>query len=384
MTEQLTEAPDPSADAPPQSPRLVSLDVFRGLTIVGMIVVNTPGSTEYVYPSFTHAEWHGWTFADLIFPSFLFIVGVALTLTLAHRRRQGVRPRHILVHTLRRTVVLFVLGLFLSNFPSYDFATLRLPGVLQRIALCYGLATLIALKTNIRGQAVVTVGLLALYWILLTFVPVPGFGAGGVDKEGNLAAYVDVTLLPGHLFHESWDPEGVLSTIPALGTTLLGVLTGYWLQANRSRTTKAYGLLLAGAAGVMLGQAIHLWFPINKNLWTSSYVVFTGGIALLVLSLCYWCIDVKGYRRFTTPCIIFGVNPITVYMLATLGARGLDLAWDTSVDGAPRTCKTILYEHVFASWAGPTAGSLLFALAYVCLWFAPMAFLYRRKIFIKI
>jgi predicted acyltransferase len=349
-----------------------------------MIVVNTPGSTEYVYPSFTHAEWHGWTFADLIFPSFLFIVGVALTLALAHRRRQGALSRHILMHTFRRAVVLFVLGLFLTNFPSYDFATLRFPGILQRIALCYGLATLIVLKTNVRGQAVVTVGLLAVYWILLRFVPVPGFGAGGMEKEGNLAAYVDTTLLRGHLFRENWDPEGLLSTIPALGTTLLGVLTGHWLQADRSRTAKAYGLLLAGGAGVILGQVMHLWFPINKNLWTSSYVVFSGGIALFILGLCYWLVDIKGYRRFTTPCVIFGVNPLTVYVLATLGARVLDLEWSVGVDAAPRTLKTFVYDYAFASWAGPTAGSLLFALAYACLWLAPMMFLYRRKIFIKI
>ena len=186
----LTEAPGSYVDLDSQSQRLVSLDVFRGLTIVGMIVVNTPGSAEYVYPSFAHAEWHGWTFADLIFPSFLFIVGVALTLTLAHRRRQGVRPRSILVRTLRRTFLLFVLGLFLTNFPSYDFATLRLPGILQRIAVCYGLATLVALTTTVRGQAMVTVGLLAFYWILLRFVPVPGFGVGGLRELHCTLFYV--------------------------------------------------------------------------------------------------------------------------------------------------------------------------------------------------
>lgn len=366
------------------SGRLVSLDVFRGLTIAGMIVVNDPGSTEYVYSSLTHAAWHGWTPADLIFPGFLFIVGVAITLSLGERDLWGGTQRQIYLRTLRRTLSLFILGLLLTNFPFYDLATLRIPGVLQRIALCYCLAVLIFLNTKTRGQVVVTGALLVLYWLLMRLVPVPNYGAGVLEREGNLAAYVDTQVLHGHLLQENWDPEGLLSTLPALATTLLGVLTGHWLKKKRNKNTITCGLLVAGGVTAVIGQVMDHWFPINKNLWTSSYVLFTGGIALLFLGVCYWLVDVKGYRKLFTPFVIFGVNPIAVYVVATLVARLLDLYWVMDADGISRTLKTDLYERLFASWAGPTNGSLLFALTYVGVWLVPMTLLYRHRIFIKI
>jgi predicted acyltransferase len=370
--------------ARPQPERLVSLDVFRGITIASMILVNDPGSWDHVYPPLTHADWHGWTFTDLIFPCFLFIVGVALTFSLAERKARGEGQRQIYLRTVRRTFLLFTLGLFLTNFPYYTLATLRIPGVLQRIALCYLLAVLIFMTTEVWGQIGVTIALLILYWVLMMLVPVPGYGAGVLEKEGNLAAYVDSMLLHGHLFRETWDPEGLLSTIPAVATTLLGIGAGHWLKAERSKGEKTLGLLAAGGIGVLIGQGMNLWFPINKNLWTSSYVVFTGGMALLFLGGCYWLVDGKRYGRLATPFVVFGVNPIAAYVLATLVAKLLDLYWVVGPDGTPTALKTDIYERGFASWAGPTTGSLFFALTYVGIWLVPMTVLYHKRIFLKI
>jgi predicted acyltransferase len=348
-----------------------------------MILVNTPGSVDHVYAPLTHAAWHGWTCADLIFPFFLFIVGVAITLSFPDSHLVRAYQRSIVLHALRRFLILFTLGLLLYNFPYYHLSTLRILGVLQRIALCYLCAVLVFLNTNIWGQAAVTAALLALYWALMMLMPIPG--AGVLEPNNNLAASVDSLLLHGHLAYGTWDPEGLLSTVPAVATTLVGVLAGYWLKTpSRSLGEKTSGFMVTGIAAIVMGQAMDHWFPINKNLWTSSYVVFTGGMALLVFAVCYWLVDGKGYRRVATPFIIFGMNPILVYVLATLGSCLLDLYTIRSSDGTSLTLKTILYEHYFASWAGPTTGSLLFALVYLVVWFAPMAVLYHKRIFIKI
>jgi len=365
--------------------RLVSLDVFRGLTVAGMMLVNTPGSMDFVYPPLRHAAWHGWTCADVIFPFFLFIVGVAITLSFPPSDVLHMHRRSILARAVRRAALLFVLGVLLENFPTYHLATLRIPGVLQRIALCYLCVVLIVVSSGIRGQAFVTVGLLVVYWALLTLVSVPGAGPGVLEPTSNLAAYVDHVLLPGHLFHGTWDPEGVLSTIPAVATTLLGTLTGHWLRVpGRSSTQTTLGLVGIGITAIVLGQIMDHWLPINKNLWTSSYVLLSGGIALGVFAGCYWLVDVRGYRRVMTPFLIFGMNPLLVYILATLGEHLLDVVSVTGADGMPLTLRAALYEHYFASWAGHTAGSLLFALTYVCVWGGPMALLYHRRIFVRL
>ncbi|MCS6806122.1 MAG: DUF5009 domain-containing protein [Blastocatellia bacterium] len=364
--------------------RLVSLDVFRGITIAGMILVNNPGSWSHVYRPLQHAEWHGWTPTDLIFPFFLFIVGVAITLSLPKRLARGDSRRALFAQIVQRTLILFALGLLLNGFPFYDLSKIRIPGVLQRIALCYFFASLIFMWTKLKGQVMFTVALLILYWLLMTLVPVPGYGAGVLEQEGNLAAYVDYRLLRGHLWKPTWDPEGLLSTIPAIATTLCGVLTGYWLKAARSVSEKTRGLLLAGLAGVLLGQLMDVWFPINKNLWTSSYVVFTAGMALLCLGACVWFVDGLGYRRLVTPFVMYGVNPIIVFVLSGLLGRLMVIYKLTQPDGSSVSFKTYVYEHFFASWAGPMNGSLLFAIAYVIAWLIPLAILYRKKIFIKI
>ncbi len=363
---------------------MASLDVFRGLTIAGMILVNNPGSWSHVYSPLAHAEWHGWTPTDLIFPFFLFIMGVAIPLALGRRLARGDPRRAIWWHIVRRALILFALGLFLNGFPHFELSRIRIPGVLQRIALCYLFSALIVMKTTVRGQAIAAALLLAAYWLLMRFVPVPGYGAGVWEKEGNLAAYLDQRLLHGHLYRPTWDPEGILSTIPAIGTTLLGALAAYWLLSPRTAREKTLGLIGTGIVGIALGHVMNLWFPINKNLWTSSYAVFTGGMALLCLAACFWMVEVKGIRRPFIPFLIFGVNPISVFVLSALVARLMILFRIARPDGTEISLKAYIYETLFASWAGPWRGSLLFALAYVAFWLAPMALLYRKRLIIKI
>ncbi|HEV2706916.1 MAG TPA: heparan-alpha-glucosaminide N-acetyltransferase domain-containing protein [Pyrinomonadaceae bacterium] len=367
--------------------RMLSLDVFRGLTIAGMVLVNNPGTWSAIYSPLKHADWHGWTPTDFIFPFFLFIVGVAITLALARRVESGSGSRRDLyLKILRRAAVIFLLGLFLAGFPFFDFSTIRIPGVLQRIAVCYLVASLVFIHTNWKTQAILAVALLFIYWALMTLVPVPGFGAGDLGKEGNLAAYLDRTLLAGHIWKQAkvYDPEGILSTIPAVSTTLAGVLTGHWLRSRRASVEKAAGMFFAGACCVAVGWAWHFWFPINKPLWTSSYVVFTAGMALQLLALCHWLVDLKGYRRWATPFVIFGVNALALFVLSALMARLMSLWKMPRLDGREGNLQVFIYERFFASWASPVNASLLYALAYVLLWLGLMTILYRKKIFIKV
>ncbi|MDZ7260848.1 MAG: DUF5009 domain-containing protein [candidate division KSB1 bacterium] len=364
--------------------RLLSLDAFRGLTIAGMILVNNPGTWSAVYPPLRHAAWHGWTPTDLIFPFFLFIVGVAMTFSFAHRLARGDSKTKLYLKVIRRTLIIFGLGLFLNGFPYFNLSTIRIPGVLQRIALCYFFASIVTLEMRIKGQAIIAAFLLILYWVLMKLVPVPGYGAGVLEPEGNLAAYIDNALLHGHLWKPTWDPEGLLSTLPAISTTLLGVLTGHWLHSSRSPIEKAAGLLVMGNFGLVVGVILDICFPINKYLWTSSYVVFMAGMALNFLGVCYWLIDVKGYQRWATPFLIYGTNAIAVYVLSSLVAEIMTTWKVTGADGSEMQLKTYLFEKLFASWASPINASLFFALTYVLIWLGLMALLYRKRIFIKI
>ena len=369
---------------PGKALRLVSLDVFRGLTIAGMILVNNPGTWNNIYAPLRHAEWHGWTPTDLIFPFFLFIIGVSMVFSTAQRARRGDTRLNYIIHVFKRSVVIFALGLFLNGFPFFELATLRIPGVLQRIAVCYLFAAIIALCTGTRGQSLAIVILLAGYWALMTFVPVPGYGAGHLDPDGNLAAYLDRRLMLGHLWKPTWDPEGLLSTMPAIATVLFGLLTGAWLRTGRPRERITLGLIAFGALGLTLGQLLHFWFPINKNLWTSSYVVFTAGFAALLLGACYWLIDVRGRRRWATPFIIYGMNSIAVFTLSGLVGRLLGVIKVTGAGGQAVSLKSYIYGNVFAPLASPVNASLLFAISYVLFWLAMMWLLYRKRIFIKI
>jgi predicted acyltransferase len=345
-----------------------------------MIVVENPGTWNAIYSPLRHAGWHGWTLADLVFPFFLFIVGVAMTFSFIKRLACGNNKKKLYLKVFRRTLILFGLGLFLNAFPFFSLSSIRIPGVLQRIALCYFFTSIVILEMRIKWQAITAALLCVLYWAMLKLVPVPDYGAG----IGNLVIYIDATLLRGHLLEPSFDPEGLLSTVPAISTTLAGALTGHWLHSFRSPMEKAAGLFVMGNFGIVLGLVMDIWFPINKPLWTSSYVIFTTGMALNCLGMCYWLIDVKGYRRWATPFVIYGVNAITVYIFSNLTSK-IMRAWKlTQPDGSEIQMKTYIFEKLFASWANPFNASLFYALTYTLLWLIPMAILYRKKIFIKI
>ncbi|HEX8636157.1 MAG TPA: heparan-alpha-glucosaminide N-acetyltransferase domain-containing protein [Pyrinomonadaceae bacterium] len=364
--------------------RMESLDVFRGITIAGMILVNNPGTWGAIYDPLEHAEWHGWTPTDLVFPFFLFIVGVSITLALARRVESEEPPRGVYVKIIRRALVIFALGLFLAAFPFDRLAAIRIPGVLQRIAVCYLCASIIFLKTAWRTQGLIVVALLTLYCLLMTLIPAPGYRAGNLSLEGNLAAYVDRALLSGHTWKPLYDPEGILSTLPALATTLCGVLTGHLLRSRRTGVEKVAAMFVAGAAGIVAGWFWNFWFPINKALWTSSYVLLTAGLALQFLALCYWLIDIQRYRRWAVPFLVFGSNALAVYFLSELFSRLISLPTFTGADGNPVSLQAFLYENLFASWAAPLNASLLYAVCTVLFWLALMTLLYRRRIFIKV
>jgi len=364
--------------------RLTSLDVFRGITIAGMILVNNPGSWSFVYPPLRHAEWHGWTPTDLIFPFFLFIVGVAMAFSLVARLESGDDQSAIFLKVLKRSLIIIGIGLFLNAFPRFDILDMRYPGVLQRIGIVYFFASVIAMKTGIRGQAVTAGLLLLVYWALMALVPVPGFGVGDLSPDGNLAAFIDRAVFGSHTWQDTWDPEGLLSTIPAISTTLLGLLTGHLLRSGKERMEIAGWMFVLGWAGILLGLVWNLAFPINKNIWTSSYVIFTAGAALQFLGVCYWLIDIKGWRGWAFPGMVFGKNAIAVYVLSGILVDLMLLIRMPAADGTTTSLYSWFYHHLFVPWAGPLNGSLAFAMTYILILFGAMYLLYRRKIFIKI
>lgn len=369
------------------SQRLISLDVFRGMTIMGMILVNNPGSWSYIYKPLGHAPWHGWTPTDLIFPFFLFIVGVAMSFSLSKRVERGDLKGQLYIKIIRRTVILFAIGIFLSLFPFFRLSEMRIPGVLQRIALCYFFASAIILHCNKKFQVVWTVFSLVFYWLLIKWVPVPGYGAGVLTPEGNLCRYIDRLLLAGHTWKGApvpgFDPEGLLSTLPAIATTLFGVFTGDWLRTSRQPLEKVCGLFVFGNFALVLGSIMDIWLPINKNLWTSSYTIFMAGMALIFLAMCYWLIDIKGYRRWAKPFIVFGSNAILVFALSGMVARLL-IAIKVTQGGERIALKSFIYQNGFVPWAGNLNGSLFFAIAYILFWLGIMYLLYRKKVYVKI
>ena len=371
--------------------RLLSLDAFRGATIAGMILVNNPGSWSHIYWPLRHAEWHGWTPTDWVFPFFLFIVGVSITLALSRRAERGGPQRDLYLKIARRTLVIFALGLVLSGFPFFDLSSIRVTGVLNRIAVCYFFAAVIFLKTGWRKQLVIAAALLVGYWAIVALVPAPGYAAGDLSKEGSVVSFVDRKLLGNHIWKGGgrvYDPEGILSTLPAIATTLCGVLAGHWMRRTRDDYEKVAGMFAAGVVCVVAGWAWNPWLPINKPLWTSSYVLFTAGWALLLLALCYWLIDVKGFRRWSVPLVVFGVNALAVFVLTGLVARAMTLKEWWSLPRADGTTganlQTYLYQNLFASWLSPVNASLAYALCFVLAWLGLMAILYRKKIYIKV
>jgi predicted acyltransferase len=381
--------------------RMVSLDVFRGATIAAMILVNDPGSWGHIYSPLEHAEWNGWTPTDLIFPFFLFIVGVSLTLSFASRIARGITRRALAIHVLRRSALIFAIGLFLNGFPNFDLSSIRIMGVLQRIALCYLVAGLLYLGTftkevvagrpdrvraNLRVMAAVAIALLIGYWALMTFVPVPGYGAGHLGKDDNLGAYVDRTLMRGHLWSESvtWDPEGFLSTLPAIASLLIGILAGEWLRSDREAGRKALGLAAAGLVLLAAGRLLHPYFPINKNLWTSSFVLFTGGFAMLALAACYWIVDGRAWRAWAAPFLVFGMNAILAYALAALVSEVSTDFEFLHFHGRETTLHGWIYDKYFVPYASPVNASLAFAVFFVLVIYALLWPLYRGKVFLRV
>lgn len=401
--------------APATIGRLESLDVFRGLTIAGMILVNDPGSDNSYWP-LGHADelmtahpsgWYpgkwwveanGWTPTDLIFPFFLFIVGASMVLSFAARRARGDSRQSLMKHVARRSALILAIGYAIRILPYFHFAHMRYPGVLQRIAVVYLFASVITLWTSTRGRILWIAALLAGYYAVMRFVPVPGCDhAAWMTQSCSLAGWLDRKLMLGHLYRRDFDPEGLLSTFPAIATTLLGTLTGEFLRGTSpqqakiglaggptaSLSRKLRGLALAGVAGVAAGYAWHLSFPISKPLWTSSYVLFTAGAACLLLALCWWLIDMRGWRLWSRPFLWLGSNAILAYALSTFVAK---LGSIIKVSDGLRTTEiqTWIFNHWFAPLAQPKNASLAFALCYVALWTLLAWALYRKKIFVKV
>ena len=374
------------SDSPKHSDRLISLDVFRGITIAGMVLVNNPGSWASIYWPLGHAEWHGWTPTDLIFPFFVFIIGVAIPLAFARRVEKGGSKRDLYLKIIRRTLIIFALGMFLAGFPYFELSTIRIPGVLQRLAVCYLFASVIFLNTKVRTQLIITAALLIVYWLIMTRLHTPGFATGDLSKEGSVASFVDRVIFGPHIWKQGkvYDPEGLLSTIPAIATALFGVLTGQWLRTNKSGYEKVAGLFVIGAICIVIGWAWNPFFPINKSLWTSSYVFFTGGLALEFLALCYWLIDIKKIQWWTKPFVVFGVNAITLFVGSGIMARLLGLIKVPTSDGTKISLQSWIFQNLFMSWLPPYRASLAFAICFILVWLGLMWILYRRKIFIKV
>lgn len=378
----------------PKAPaRLASLDAFRGFAIAGMVLVNNPGDWTALYPPLAHAAWHGWTFTDTIFPFFLFIVGVSMTISLGARAAAGAGRGALLLGMARRAALIFVVGLLLNLVPRFDLETLRIPGVLQRIALCSLLAAPIVLACSWRGVLGWLLGLLALYAGLMLAVPVPdvqGVVAAGVLEPGrDFGAWLDRRLLGGHLWSVSrtWDPEGLTSTLPAVGTVLSGVLAGRWLATTHAPAEKTVWLLLAGLALLGLGTLMDgLFMPINKNLWTPSYAVFMAGWSLLVFGACFWLLDAapsatlrQAAAWLARPLVIYGMNALAVFTLSGLVARLLGFV--RLADG--RTLKQAWYAPIQALPLAPVDASLLWALLFNLSMFGVAWVLWKRRWFIK-
>ncbi|AEE98011.1 acyltransferase family protein [Mahella australiensis] len=364
--------------------RIQSIDALRGICITAMIFMNNPGNSKYTSPLLLHAPWNGITLADLFFPCFIFVMGMVIPVSFGKRMAKGQTKGQLIAHLLKRSAMLFLIGLFLNAFPCFDMQHVRILGVLQRIALVYFFSGLIFLFSSTMSMFIISAAILIGYYLLLRFVPVPGYGAGVFERTGNLIQYIDLKLLKGHLYTPDWDPEGLLSTLPAIASSLLGILTGCLLVSDKKNTNKLYIMLVCSALAFISSIITQKWFPLNKNLWSSSFVLFTTGFALLLLSVCYWLADINNLATLIKPFIIFGSNAILVYTLSEMMTKILGCVKVEVSSGTLIMLKEWLFENWFAQWAGNYAGSLLYSAAYTLLWFIPMAVLYYKKIFIKI
>jgi len=365
--------------------RLESLDVFRGITVAAMILVNNPGTWEHIYSPLRHAAWNGCTPTDLIFPFFLFIVGVSIHFAYQHKTTEGLTQK-VFLKILRRTLIIFSLGIFLSLFPKFDFSVVRIPGVLQRISMVFFFSSILYLTTSWLAQIRIAVVLLFIYYILMNFVTVPGFGAPNLEPGTNLGAWLDYSLLEGHLWVQSktWDPEGILSTIPAIATGIIGMLTGKLFTEIKDPATRVSWMFLIGATLIVLGLSWGLFFPINKSLWTSSFVLYTAGIGMQFLAACHWLIDVHGVKAWSKPFTWYGMNAIFVFVVSGLLAKTLGRIKIADGAGGEISSWTWIYKNAFESWLTPINASLALALTLVIFFGVILWWMYRKKIFIKI
>jgi len=395
----------------PARERLLSLDVFRGITIAGMLLVNDPGTWGAIFPPLEHAEWNGWTPTDLIFPFFLFIVGITTHLSLSARRARGDDDSALVKQILRRGIIIYLLGFAMAMFPFYQWGTIqslpnatawdriiyriehvRLLGVLPRIAIVYICAGLLTLKTNLKQQIVIIATLLFGYWFAMTLIPVPGEHEIGAlllhTHDRNLAAYLDRLILgTNHTWTGSvtFDPEGPMSTIPAIATAMLGVIAGTWIaRKDKPLLDRISGLFAAGSMAMVLGLMWNWSFPINKNLWTSSYVTFTAGMAAVTLATIMWIVDNYNVKWWTKPFVVYGVNPIVAFVGSGVMARLIYTLWHVTYEGKSVALQDAIYQTVFLTWLPPRVASLGFAIAYVLLWYGILLVLYRRKIILKV
>jgi len=380
--------------APAPIQRLLSLDVLRGITIAFMIMVNNnggPGSWGFM----NHAQWNGLTPTDLVFPTFVFVVGASIAYAFEARLARGATRAQLALHTVRRAAVLFLLGMVVNSFPFFELTHLRVLGVLQRLALCYLVVGLFYLwDRRVSTKVAALVAVLAGYWILLRWVPVPGAGMPGrdipfMDESLNLVSWIDRHVLPHHLYLEApdfnlRDPEGLLSTLPALGSALLGLLTGVWLRMKKPLATKAWGLVAGAAACLAAGYIWSFWFPLNKNLWTSSFVLVSAGWSLTVLALAFWAADVRGWRkRWTWPWLVLGSNAIAAYLFSELALNIFYNIYFTS-DGRRTPLVVWMFIHSFAHIPGHGVGQFAYSITVLAFCFIPICVLYRKKIFIKV
>lgn len=379
------------------SNRLISLDVFRGATIALMILVNNPGDWGNVYPPLLHAKWNGCTPTDLVFPFFLFIVGVSVTLSLTKRKERGDDLFKLVLQIFRRSFLIFFIGVFLNAFPDFNLSEVRILGVLQRIALVYFFISLIFLFTEWKTQVIISAILLLGYWALITLVPVPGIGMPNISQPTiydpnlqkeiapNIVAWLDNKLLAGHLWRSTkiWDPEGLLSTLPAIVTGLFGVLLGKFLRTKLDEFNKIIWIFFTANILIFTGLLWDLVFPMNKSLWTSSYVLFTAGLALHFFAMCYWLIDVKKIDWWIKPFVVYGTNAITFYTLSWIGGTFLRRV-KFDFYGTETSLRNFLYDNLFKPFFSPINASLAWAIFYVLFWLGIMWIFYKKKIFLKI
>ncbi|ANQ48746.2 DUF1624 domain-containing protein [Flammeovirga sp. MY04] len=362
--------------------RILSLDIFRGLTVILMILVNNPGSWSFIYPPLKHAAWHGCTPTDLVFPFFLFIVGVSISFSMFNAKEDKLKRPKLLRKAIWRGSKLIGIGLFISLFPFFDFSTMRIPGVLQRIGLVFIFATSIFLYFDIKKIIGIISILLISYWGIMTLIPIPGIGEANLDDPNKvLSAYLDFKLMGGHLWSgtKTWDPEGLLSTLPAIATALLGIIAGILIKTKREDQIVKL-LLFIGAGLLILGYFWGIVFPINKSLWTSTYVVYTAGWAYLTLGICYYIFDVKQYYpKVSIVPRAFGLNPMIAYVVAELFAKLLYLI---QIEGV--SVKEHLYQLIMNVGWSNEMGSLVFALSYCSLIFVFVHILYKKNIVVKV